>query len=207
MERYHYRRSSQILVGVDEAGRGSLAGPVATAAVYFPSHLFTGNLPTELVGLRDSKQLSPLQREQFYSGIKKYALFSSVILISNRLIDKININRAIEFGIICLARRLQKQYSDHPFFLVDGNYQLLKFKKAYSNWDIRSIVRGDQRIFSIAAASILAKVYRDRRMQSFAKIFPSYQFERNKGYPTASHRNEIKTRGLSILHRHTYKIS
>ena len=109
--------------------------------------------------------------------------------------------------IICLARRLQKQYSDPPFFLVDGNYQLLKFKQAYDDWDIRSVVRGDQRIFSIAAASILAKVYRDRRMRSFAEIFPSYQFEQNKGYPTAAHRNEIKARGLSILHRHTYKIS
>jgi len=176
--------------GCDEAGRGCLAGPVCAAAVILP---FNFSEPL----LNDSKQLSPLKRIILRRIILSNAMAWAVEMIDNHVIDEINILNA---SIMAMHRALDKLSVKPELILVDGN----SFHP-YSGIPHRCIIRGDAKYQSIAAASILAKTYRDEYMEQLDSQFPQYGWKQNKGYPTLIHRSAIQQYGLSIFHRRSFR--
>jgi ribonuclease HII len=187
-DKKYLSKKVKFLAGVDEAGRGPLAGPVVAAAVIFDKK-------TNIKGVNDSKQLTEKQREKLYDQIISSALAYSVSVIEPDMIDKVNILNAT-------LRAMKKSVDDlkiKPYLvLVDGN------RTFQSDIPVITIVKGDSKSFSIAAASILAKVTRDRLMKKLAVQFPVYLWEQNKGYPTRQHREIIQKLGPSPLHRKTF---
>lgn len=177
--------------GVDEAGRGSLAGPVTAAAVILP---LGANIP----GLNDSKKLSKLKREKLRVEIENKALAYSVVNIDSRIIDEINILNAT-IKAMHEAIKLLKIVPDH--LLIDGNY----FNK-YQNIPHKCIVRGDSKYQNIAAASILAKTYRDELMLNLDQNFKNYKWNKNKGYGTKEHREAILKHGATKHHRKSFRL-
>ena len=177
--------------GCDEAGRGCLAGPVVAAAVILP-------LEFSCPGLNDSKQLTELQRDELRIIIEQEAIAWAVALVDEKEIDEINILNA---SILAMHRAVDKLTVTPEFIIVDGN----KFKK-YGNIPHQTIVKGDSKYLSIAAASVLAKTHRDELMMKLHGEFPQYGWDRNKAYPTISHRQAIKQYGVSPYHRLTYKL-
>ena len=176
------------LAGVDEAGRGPLAGPVVAAAVIFRKSTF-------IKGVNDSKLLTEKQREALYDKIISSAIAYSISIVEPVVIDEVNILNA--------TLRAMKQTVDDlkikpDLVLVDGN------RKFQSDVPVVTIVKGDSKSFSIAAASILAKVTRDRLMKKLAVQYPVYLWEQNKGYPTRLHREIIKQYGPSPFHRKSF---
>lgn len=178
-------------VGTDEAGRGCLAGPVVAAAVILPT-----NFEHEL--LNDSKQLTEKQREKLRPYIEKHALAYAVAFVDEKKIDKINILQA---SILAMQKSIGKLKIKPEFIIVDGN----KFKP-YKNIPFETIVKGDAKYKSIAAASILAKTYRDDFMVKIGAKFPDYFWHKNKGYPTKQHRNAIREFGVTKFHRKTFRL-
>ncbi|NLT58450.1 MAG: ribonuclease HII [Clostridiales bacterium] len=176
------------LCGVDEAGRGPLAGPVCAAAVVLPPGL-------ELEGLDDSKKLTPQRREQLEPLIKASALGWSVAFADNREIDRLNIAGATH---LAMQRAVEGLSMPLDLVLVDGN------RLPYLPVRCRAIIRGDVLSASIAAASILAKVARDREMERLAARYPGYGFEQHKGYPTQLHYARIAELGITAVHRLTF---
>jgi len=177
--------------GTDEAGRGCLAGPVVAAAVILPD-----NFSHEV--LRDSKKLNPSQRNELAEIIKDQAVCYAVAHISPQRIDEINILNA---SIEAMHKSIAKLNTQPEYILVDGN----RFKP-YKEIPHSCIIKGDDKYFSIAAASVLAKVDRDNYMQQQAEIYPSYHWSSNMGYPTKAHREAIKSHGISPLHRLTFRL-
>lgn len=177
--------------GCDEAGRGCLAGPVVAAAVILDPH-------TDWSMLRDSKKLSGAQREQYAQRIRELALGWAVGICSPAEIDQMNILQA---SILAMHRALEQLDLVPQLILVDGN----RFK-AWGEVPHRCEIRGDGRFCSIAAAGILAKTHRDALMMEAHRGFPTYGWDRNKGYPTAEHRNAVRTLGPTPLHRLTFQI-
>ncbi|HMZ66657.1 MAG TPA: ribonuclease HII, partial [Leptospiraceae bacterium] len=184
------------MFGVDEAGRGPLAGPLSFAAVKFSKEkleqILRGNL---LPQLNDSKKISEKKREEIYEEIVNSADLVLHQFISNKFIDKYGISISIFDAI---RRLVIKSREKSIFLLIDGNYNFLK-RQAEKNFQFnyRSIVKGDARIASIAAASIVAKVRRDRYMNRVAEYYPDYQFEKHKGYGTELHIQKIREFGYS----------
>jgi len=185
----------KIEAGCDEAGRGCLAGPVFAAAVILPGS------PSRHLSerLQDSKKLSPHEREKICVIIKQKAVAWSVAAIDNNEIDKINILNA---SILAMHKTLDNLKIRPENIIVDGN----RFKP-YGEIHHKCIVKGDAKYMSIAAASILAKTYRDKYMMSIHKEYPHYGWNKNKGYPTAYHREMIRLHGISQYHRKTFKIN
>ena len=179
----------QIEAGLDEAGRGCLAGPVTAAAVILPEQ-FAHPL------LNDSKQLTEKQREHLRPIIEKEALTYAVIHVDEATIDDINILNA---SILAMHRCVDALEVRPEFLLVDGN----RFKP-YLGIPHQCVVRGDQTYASIAAASILAKTYRDDLMLELDLKYPAYKFKTNKGYPTAEHKNAIRAVGRCPRHRKSF---
>jgi len=177
--------------GTDEAGRGCLAGPVVAAAVILPD-----NFKHPL--LNDSKQLTEKQREKLRPYIEKHALAYAVSFVDAPKIDKINILQA---SILAMHQSIKKLKLIPEFIIVDGN----KFHN-YKNIPHQTIVKGDAKFMSIAAASVLAKTYRDEYMLKIAKEHPNYFWEKNKGYPTKQHRNGIREFGITKYHRKTFRL-
>lgn len=177
--------------GCDEVGRGCLAGPVVAAAV-----ILSKDFAHPLV--RDSKKLNSRQREEAETYIKSQALAFAVAEVDHLEIDKINILNA---SYLAMHRAVAKLSLLPDLLLVDGN----RFK-AYPNIDHQCIVKGDNAFFSIAAASILAKNYRDALMCRLAEEFPHYLWEKNVGYPTPAHKSAILEHGLSPHHRRSFKV-
>jgi len=177
--------------GTDEAGRGCLAGPVFAAAVILPedfSHPY----------LRDSKQLSSLQKNELFELIKKEAIAHSIQKVSPLKIDRINILNA---SILAMHKAIKGLDPKPEFILVDGN----KFTP-YPQIPHATVIKGDDKFYSIAAASVLAKVSRDRYMSRMAKKHPHYAWETNYGYPTLAHREGIELHGPTPLHRKSFKL-
>jgi ribonuclease HII len=187
----HYTKGL-IEAGCDEAGRGCLAGPVFAAAVILPDWF-------EHPQLNDSKQVSKNNRNLLRGIIEQSALAYSVALCTNEEVDKFNILKA---SIIAMHRALEKLNVKPQHILVDGN----RFIK-YLNISHSCIVKGDSIYTSIAAASVLAKTYRDEYMLSLHKEYPVYGWDNNKGYPTAVHRQAIDLYGISKYHRRTFKLT
>lgn len=178
----------KLVAGVDEAGRGPLAGPVVAASVIFPPY-------TLIHGVNDSKQLSENERESLLPEIMGKSIAYSVSVISHSKIDEINILQASLLAMSISVSRL-KVIPD--LVLVDGN------KKFESSKQVITIIKGDTKSFSIAAASIIAKVARDGIMKRLDLKFPEYLWRKNKGYPTREHINAVKLYGPSPLHRKTF---
>ena len=183
------RQGFRNISGVDEAGRGPLAGPVVAAAVIFSPNI-------NIVDLDDSKKLSPKKREELFLEIKDRATTYGLAVIGHRIIDEINILQA--------ARLAMKQAVDQlnpipDLLLIDGN------QKIESTLDQWAIVKGDSKSLSIAAASVLAKVTRDRIMDDYHKLYPQYEFNRHKGYGTKLHRTLIQEYGPCPIHRSKFK--
>ena len=179
-------------VGCDEAGRGCLAGPVFAAAVILPKDF---HHPL----LNDSKQLNETQRKQLRIEIEAQALAFAVAQVDHEEIDRINILQA---SFLAMHRALDTLKTKPEFILVDGN----RFKK-YQDLPHQCIIKGDGKYFSIAAASILAKTYRDDFMERITVQYPQYDWSSNKGYPTIKHREAVLQYGFSPYHRRSFKVS
>ena len=181
-----------IEAGCDEAGRGCLAGPVFAAAVILPPK-FKHKL------LNDSKQLSEDIRYQLRFEIQKKAIAYAVASVDNHEIDQINILNA---SFLAMHRAIDQLHLKPQFLIIDGN----RFNKYYDT-PYHCIVEGDAKYFSIAAASILAKTYRDDYMKKIAEEHPEYDWHSNKGYPTIKHRRTVLEIGFTPYHRRTFRVS
>jgi ribonuclease HII len=181
-----------IEAGCDEAGRGCLAGPVFAAAVILPDN-FDHNM------LNDSKQLTEEVRYALRIEIEQKAIAHAVASVDNLEIDSINILNA---SFLAMHRAIEKLALSPQFLIIDGN----RFNK-YKNMPHKCIVEGDAKYFSIAAASILAKTYRDDYMKKIAAEHPEYDWHTNKGYPTIKHRETILKIGFTPYHRRTFRVT
>ena len=177
------------IAGVDEVGRGPLAGPVVAAAVILPQDF-------DVLGIDDSKKLSPKKREELFEVIKEKALAWSVGWVGPERIDEINILEATKEAMTQAVQGLSLQ-PDHV--LIDGNFTVRALALPQT-----AIVKGDANSTSIAAASILAKVTRDRYMEEMDTVYPGYAFASNKGYGTKAHYDGLKAKGPTPIHRKTF---
>lgn len=189
-ERKYWSEGIEPIAGVDEAGRGPLAGPVVAAAVIFPKEVY-------LEGVDDSKKLSPHRREQLFPLIHERAVGVGIGVVSHEEIDRINIYQA---SILAMKKALDQLSMVPSLVLADGNsfrHETLRFE---------NIIKGDARSFTIAAASIIAKVTRDSLMREYDKLFPGYGFAKHKGYGTREHVEAIRQNGLCEIHRRSFKV-
>jgi len=187
-EREYTEKGFSVVCGVDEAGRGPLAGPVFAAAVILPENII-------IEGLNDSKKLSEKKREKLFDIIKEQAVSYSIGFATEEEIDDINILQAT---FLAMKRAFDGLEVKPDFALVDGN------RKPTLDAETMTVVKGDANSASIAAASILAKVSRDRLMYKIDKIYPVYQFAKHKGYGTKLHRELLKEYGPCPVHRKTF---
>ena len=185
-----YQRGYQFIAGTDEAGRGALAGPVVAAAVVFPKSSL-------IPGLKESKQLTESKRERFYDEILLQALTTGIGIINNEEIDRANILQAT---LKAMTQAISSLKFKPDYVLIDGN--------AAPSISIphQTIIKGDQKSASIAAASIIAKVTRDRMMCQYHKVYPQYGFDRHKGYGTRQHLAAISQFGACEIHRKSFKL-
>ncbi len=174
--------------GVDEAGRGPLAGPVVVAAVILPANY-------ELESLDDSKRLSAVKRERLAPQIEAQAIAFAVEFVEVDEIDRVNILQATLNG---MKRAVEKLDPAPHRAMIDGN------RAPQLSCEVKTVIGGDRLIASISAASVLAKVYRDRLMLSMHELYPEYGFDRHKGYPTALHLNRLKQFGPCAIHRRSF---
>lgn len=189
-DRSHCLREDEICVGLDEVGRGPIAGPVAVGAVVLPVS------PT-IEGINDSKKLSEGKREEVAAEIEKAALAHEVVFVDAAKIDDIGIAASLRSAFLDALSRIERQLGKVDHVLLDGNPLHLDEREI-------SIVKGDAKSASIGAASIIAKVSRDNLMKEYATDYPQYGFSDNKGYGTKEHIEAIKTHGLSPIHRRSF---
>jgi len=186
-----YFQTELLEAGCDEAGRGCLAGPVFAAAVILPKDFHHDVL-------NDSKQLTHAQREELRPLIQEKAIAWAVAKVDHTMIDEINILNA---SFLAMHKALNKLDTKPQHILVDGN----RFNR-YKKISHTCIIEGDGKYFSIAAASVLAKTYRDDFMRRLHKRFPNYHWNTNKGYGTAEHRNAIEQHGITDFHRRSFRL-
>jgi ribonuclease HII len=211
------KQGFKCVVGLDEAGRGPLAGPVVAGAVIFlnPNNQtpITNKIINyfEILGINDSKLLSPKKREELYDIITNHPNIKwGIGIVSEKVIDKINILEATKLAMQKAFQQAQGKLHKNlkpDFLLLDGNFKLNEaaFAKGCSVPKQKSIIKGDQKVMSIAMASIIAKVTRDRIMQKMHKKYPSYQFDKHKGYGTQLHIKILKEFGACPIHRKTFR--
>ncbi len=180
-----YNQNVKIIAGIDEAGRGPLAGPVVAAAVIFDRDV-------EIPEIDDSKKITEKKREELFEIIIQKSVSYGIAEVSVEKIEEINI---LQSSLMAMKLAVGKLDVQPDLLLIDGN------KSFYSEIKTLTIVKGDSKSFSIGAASILAKVSRDRLMRAYAEKYPEYGWERNKGYGTKSHIEAIKKYGVTPLHR------
>jgi ribonuclease HII len=188
IEEGHFRNGVQLICGVDEAGRGPLAGPVCAAAVILPPHV-------EIPGLNDSKKLSDQRRRELFPIIKKQAIAYGIGYASQEEIDEINILQAT---YLAMERAISQLQVKPELALIDGN------RAKDFGLPVETVVKGDSRSASIAAASILAKVSRDDRMLEEAEQYPQYGFAIHKGYGTKAHYEALREFGACPIHRKSF---
>ena len=186
---FRQRHQLDDLIGIDEAGRGALAGPVVAAAVRLPAQFAHPEI-------NDSKQLSEAKREALFDWIlAQPGVEAKIVAASHKVIDDVNILQATLIAMQIAGKQLQKPDS---FFLVDGNRMPAKLDVG------EALVKGDAHSLTIATASILAKVARDREMRYWHGKYPIYNFGKNKGYGSKEHRNALKINGITPIHRRTF---
>ena len=189
IEKSVYNEGYKLTCGIDEAGRGPLAGPVVVASVIMPKN-------SMIEGVNDSKKISEKKREKLYDLIINESISYGIGIINQEEIDEINILNATKKGLTESIKQLEPK---PDIILVDALRDIDTFKIPY-----RSVIKGDAKIYSIACASIIAKVTRDRIMQEWDKVYPQYGFVSHKGYGTAKHIAAIKEFGLCPLHRRSF---
>lgn len=195
-ERELWQQGVTLVAGVDEAGCGPLAGPVVAAAVVFPCAWLAAGLPAKLRGLNDSKQLTQEEREKFFSTLTSHPeVRHAVAVVDVELIDRINIRQAAWRAMHLALGQIQPR---PQHVLVDG----LRIK--WLDYPQTALVQGDARSYSIAAASVLAKVTRDKIMLEFDQQYPGYGFAAHKGYGTPQHYAAIAERGPCPIHRRSF---
>lgn len=198
-EKKLWKKKYKRVVGLDEVGRGPLAGPVVAAAVL----VLNSKYKIQNSEIKDSKKLSQNQREKIYKElIKDKNIKWGIGKVSEKVIDKINIleatKLAMEKAIDNLKSKAQSPKPKIDYLILDGNFKInLKVPQ-------KPIIKADEKVFSCAAASILAKVTRDRMMEKFHKKYPKYKFDKNKGYPTKSHKRILKKHGPCKIHRKSF---
>ncbi len=204
-----WRQGIKFVIGIDEAGRGPLAGPVVAVAVCVRSNL-NRDYDIEFLGINDSKKLSEKKRESLYEILINHKDVNfGVGIISEEVIDKINILEATKLAMAVAVENLEKNLeSKAEFLLIDGNFilsdsLLLKTRTVLPNQ--KAIVKGDQKVFSIAMASIIAKVTRDKIMKEIHQLYPNYGFDLHKGYGTKLHIKNLKSFGRCKAHRLSFK--
>jgi ribonuclease HII len=178
------------ICGVDEAGRGPLAGPVVAAAVLLPEGI-------ELPGLDDSKALTPLQRDRLFEELAREDVLCAVGIMDHQCIDTMNILKA---SLMAMRKAVLDLKKAPDVVLVDGTFPVPNLHLPQY-----AVVKGDQRCRTIAAASVIAKVTRDRIMERYQAIYPSFTFATHKGYPTEQHLRELREHGPSDIHRRSFK--
>lgn len=189
IEAWLVTKGYKAICGVDEVGRGPLAGPVVAAAVIFPPDLV-------IEGLDDSKKLTGPERQWVFDQIAQSEIKCAVGIIDHQAIDSLNIHQAT----LLAMRKAVTDLRDHPdFILVDGKFTIPNLDEPQY-----AVVRGDSRCRAIAAASVVAKVTRDRIMEHYAQVFPDFSFSAHKGYPTPKHLRELRDHGPSDIHRRSF---
>jgi ribonuclease HII len=184
-----WKQGINLVAGVDEVGRGPLAGPVVAAAVIFPQDI-------KIKGLSDSKQLTPKAREKLYSQIMKKALAVGIGEVSHSIIDKINIWKA---NLLAMKNAVKSLAFYPDYLLIDGKRHKIDLPISQEG-----IAQGDARCFSIAAASVVAKVTRDRTMLDYHRCYPEYRFDLHKGYGTRKHFAQLRKCGPCPIHRRSF---
>ena len=197
---------NRLVIGIDEVGRGAFAGPIVAAAVIYPYN-FSFDKNSLLSQVNDSKKVKPNTRIALFSEIKKYALFWSLGEVGVNIINKKGIgeaNKMVFRKVVADILKQAKIYDPNFNFhlLVDGFH--VKFIREIGLSHQKAIIRGDQISFSIASASILAKVHRDGLMERQNKTYPRYGFSKNKGYGTKEHQTALKEFGMTKLHRNAF---
>ena len=199
LERKLFKSGYWYIIGVDEVGMGCLAGPVVVCAVGMTNHFYNKH-HKKLRWLRESKLLLPHQREKFASELlKEKDLVYAISSVSPKTIDKINIYQAARLGMKNAIKKLKPSFNLKTIVLVDG-----KTKIKGVDYEQMAIVKGDRKIFAIACASVIAKVFRDKLMIKYAKKYPSYGFEKHKGYGTKYHQTQLTTLGPCEIHRRSF---
>lgn len=186
-ERKLHDEGYTLIAGVDEVGRGPLAGPVAATAIIMPKDCY-------IEGVTDSKKVSPKKRKELKNQILEKAIAVSTIFINEKIIDEVNIYEATKLAMYQAINELD---SKPDYVLIDAMPLDLDIPH-------ESIIKGDEKSFTIACASIIAKEARDELMDEFDQKYPEYDFKQNKGYPTKKHRNALLTYGVTPIHRRTY---
>jgi len=184
------REGKGLLCGVDEAGRGPIAGPVVAAAVIFSDDVY-------IEGVYDSKKVTRKRREELYEEITSQAISWGVGIIDNRQIDELNILNATKEAMNLAISRLKELPG---VIIADGNFYFNPIA------EVRNVIKADEKSFSVAAASIIAKVTRDRIMCEYENRFPNYSFSHHKGYGTQDHIEEIIEFGYTEIHRRSFKL-
>lgn len=196
-EKLLWNQGYRYVVGIDEVGRGAFAGPLVTAAVIFPKNCTF--LDQELYNINDSKLLTSKKRFQLAGKIKKEALSFSICEISVPYINRYGIGKAAQLGFFKAVQSLDRK----PDFCLIDAFWIRKIRKRIQ----KPIIHGDSLSFSIAAASIIAKVFRDCRMDKLASRYNRYNFSQNKGYGTSYHRSALSKYGLCNIHRKSFDLS
>jgi len=189
-EKKLWKKGYKKVAGLDEVGRGPLAGPVVACAV-----VINGAKPPKIKNVKDSKQLSARERERIYQKLTEHPDVEwGVGMVSEKVIDKINILEATKLAMVKAVSKLEGP----DFLILDGNFGIK------SDIPQKSIIKGDEKVFSCSCASIIAKVTRDRLMLKYDKKYPCYDFAKNKGYPTKYHRAMLRKYGRCGIHRNSF---
>ena len=188
-EKKSIERGFVTVAGIDEAGRGPLAGPVVSAAVILPSSF-------QVSGIKDSKKLTPGKRACLYEKIYENAISVGIGIVDSIEIDRINILKA---SLMSMAMSVDNLNPQPDYLLIDGKFRIS------SNLPQEPVIKGDSLSISIAAASIVAKVTRDRLMEIYHLYYPEFEFARHKGYPTKAHKEAIRRFGLCPIHRRSFR--
>ncbi len=186
-EKQGYEQGHQWIAGIDEVGRGPLAGPVVAAAVILPRE-------EVILGLNDSKQLSEKKREELYEQIQEKAVAIGIGIVDEHMIDEVNIYEASKLAMI---QAVEKLSVTPTYLLIDAMTLDLPIQQ-------EKLIKGDARSVSIAAASIIAKVYRDRLMKDYGQLYPGYGFDHNAGYGTKEHLDGLAAFGITPIHRKSF---
>lgn len=194
IENKYFKKNISLVAGIDEAGRGPIAGPVVAACVVYDQASLKNSFNKKI---NDSKKLTPKLRQELFAHILQSALSVGIGIVDEKTIDKINILQSTKEAINIALQNLTLK---PEAVLVDGNFF------THNNFKIQNIVKGDSRSYIIAAASIIAKVTRDKIMVEYDKQFPEFGFAKHKGYGTIYHINAISKFGLSPLHRKTFHL-
>lgn len=190
-EKELYQQGYQAIAGIDEVGRGPLAGPVVTACVILPKNC-------KIKHLNDSKKIPKKHHEEIYQEILARALGIGIGIVDNNVIDQINIYEATKVGMLQAINQLKGEVTKPDYLLIDAMHLETSIPQ-------QSLLKGDANSLSIAAASIVAKVTRDRIMADYANDYPGYAFEKNVGYGTKEHLEGLKKYGITPIHRKTFE--